>query len=68
MNTDILSNVIIEKVYSITTMYTEANTTYKRKDRPRWAIVIKYEGATLYKSNGASYKSNINNIIILIYL
>lgn len=65
MNTDILSYMIIEKVYSITTMYTEANTTYKRKDRPHWAIVIKYEGETLYKSNGVSYTSNINNIIIL---
>lgn len=65
LNEDILSRLTVEKVYSITSMYTEANKTFKRKNRPQWAIVIKYEGETLYKSKGVSYTSNMNNIIIL---
>ena len=65
MYLDILSDLIITKVYSATTMYTEKNAKVKRNNRSKWAIVIKYEGETIYTSNKKSYLSNIHNIIIL---
>lgn len=65
MDTEILSNLIITKIHSISTMYTEKNTGAKRNNRPVWAFVIKYEGETRYKSNGREYISNTNNIAIL---
>lgn len=65
MHSDILSNLVITKIYSATTMYTKKNTKIKRSDRSRWAIVIKYEGETTYFSNGKAFTSNINNIFIL---
>ena len=46
-------------------MYTEEKTNSKRLNRPAWAIVIKYEGETVYNSGGKNYISNINNIVIL---
>ncbi len=39
-NVEILSNLVITKVYSASTMYTPQNTKTKKSDRPRWAIVI----------------------------
>jgi len=63
---DILSDLIITKIYSATTMYTEKNVKNKRNNRSRWAIVIKYEGETLYLSKGKAYHSDINNIVILL--
>lgn len=65
MNLDILSNLIITKVNSATTMYTEKNTKTQKNNRPRWAIVIKYEGETVYVSKGKTYLSDINNLVIL---
>ena len=65
MNSEILSNLIITKVYSATTMYTEKNAKVKRSNRSKWAIVIKYEGKTMYVSKGKSYLSDIHNLVIL---
>ena len=65
MYTDILSNLIITKIHSVSTMYTEKRTNVKRTNRPLWALVIKYEGETIYESNGKKYISDINNINIL---
>lgn len=65
MNLSVLSNLVITKVYSASTMYNEKNTKGKRKYRPCWAIVIKYEGETIYTANEKQYVSNINHIIIL---
>lgn len=62
---DVLSNLIITKVYSATTMYNEKTSKTKRINRPSWALVIKYEGETIYTSNGNTYLSNAENIIIL---
>ena len=50
MHKNILSNLIITKVYSATTMYNEIGAKANRTDRPCWAILIKYEGETLYDS------------------
>ena len=61
----ILSNLIINKVCSATTIYNETNARGKRSNRSCWAILIKYEGETLYYSNGKTYVSNVNNMVIL---
>lgn len=65
MNYEILSNLIIEKVHSVSTMYTETKTNAKRQNRPLWALIIKYEGETYYRSDEKEYISNIDNIAIL---
>ena len=65
MRSDILSNLIISKVYSATTLYSEGNTKIKRNNRSCWAIVIKYEGETIYTCNKKSCISDIHNLVIL---
>ena len=65
MNSEILSDLIITKVYSATTMYTEKNAKTKRNNRQNWAFVIKYEGETLYDTGRKIYISNVNNLVIL---
>ena len=46
-------------------MYSPTGSGTKRADRTRWAIVLKYEGETLYKSNGKVIRSNASNMVIL---
>lgn len=46
-------------------MYTGKDVKAKRVNRPCWAIVIKYEGETIYYAYEKSYVSNISNVIIL---
>lgn len=65
MNAEILSDLTIKKIYSISTIYTEKNAHAKRENRSQWALVIKYEGETCYFSNGKKYISNINSIALL---
>ena len=65
MNADILANLVITKVHSVSTLYTPKNKKLKRNDRERWAVVIKYEGETVYTSNGKRFISDIGHIVIL---
>lgn len=65
MNVDILSNLVITKVNSILTLYNPETTKSVRNDRPCWAVVIKYEGETVYISNGKRFLSDISHIAIL---
>ena len=65
MRIDILSDLVITKVYSVSTFYTPEKTKLKRNDRKRWAVVIKYEGETVYNSNGKRFLSDIDHIVIL---
>ena len=65
MNTTDLSNLVITKVHSVSTMYTPEDTILKRTDRSCWAVVIKYEGETVYTSNGTQMISDSNHIVIL---
>ncbi len=62
---EFLADLVIEKVYSVSTIYTEKYTKSGRQNRPMWALVIKYEGETQYVSNGKTYVSNIRNIAVL---
>ena len=65
MTIDILSDLVITKVYSVSTLYTPEMTKLRRNDRQRWAVVIKYEGETVYSSNGKRFLSDIEHIVIL---
>ena len=65
MTIDILSDFVITKVHSVSTLYTPEKTKLKRNDRQRWAVVIKYEGETVYTSNGKQFLSDIGHILIL---
>ena len=65
MNADIFSGIVITKVHSISTLYTQKNTKAQRKNRRCWAIVIKYEGETIYRSGGKNVVSDIRHIVVL---
>lgn len=65
MKEEILSNLIINQVTGIYTMYSGKNESSKRKDRPMWSVTFKYEGETEYICNGKKYISNANNPLIL---
>lgn len=62
---DILNNLIITQVFSATTMYSDTNTSSRRINRQRWAIIIKYEGETVYCAYGKEYISNRTHLAIL---
>lgn len=65
MDYEILSDLIITRIHSISTIYTEKNAVSSRQNRHHWALVVKYEGETVYTSEGKEYISNINNIAVL---
>ena len=61
MNQDILSNIIITRIVSISTLYNDEGISRTRHNRQLWAIIVKYEGESQYICNGKKYLSNINN-------
>ncbi len=65
MKIDILSNLVITKIHSVSTLYTPKNTKQKRNNRRYWAVVIKYEGETVYTSNGKQFLSDLNHVVVL---
>ena len=65
MITEILSSLVITDVRSTSPMYNAENTRLRRVDRPCWAIIIKYEGETIYSFGKDRIVSDINNIVIL---
>lgn len=65
MSIDILSNLVITKIHSATTMYTSGGTRIKRGERPCWAIVHKFEGETVYVSGQKHYVSDWTHPVVL---
>ena len=65
MSLNILSNLIITKVCSVSTLYSPENKKARRVNRPLWAIILKYEGETVYTSGGKKYLSDLSHIAIL---
>ena len=65
MHADILSNLVITGLHSASTMYTLENTKGRKTDRPRWAVYIKYEGETIYRSYGKDFLSDRDHIVVL---
>lgn len=62
---DFLSNLVIKKVLSVNTIFGDKGASGKREKRANWAIILKYEGETEYKSGGKTFISNNENIVIL---
>lgn len=65
MSIEVLSNLVITKVDSASTFYNPQTKKSRRIDRPCWAVVIKYEGETIYNSNGKQFLSDLHHMVIL---
>lgn len=65
MSIDLLSNLIITRVNAVSTMYTPEHKKSEKKDRSCWAVYIKYEGETIYRSKGKEYLSDRDHIVVL---
>lgn len=65
MHIEVLSKLVIRKINFVSVMYSEAGKKIKRSNRSSWAIVLKYEGETIYKSAGKQYISAPGNAVIL---
>lgn len=65
MDAMLLSRVRIDRVISVNSVYSAENSGVSRRDRERWAIILKYEGETVYRTESGEHVSNLNNIYIL---
>lgn len=65
MQEELLETLMVTGVHSASTMFTLENTKVKKKDRPRWAIVLKFEGETVYTSGGNRFLSDLNHLVVL---
>lgn len=65
MDREALSNLVITSVRSVSTFYSPQNKKIKRIDRPCWAIVLKYEGETVYESGEKRFTSNLHHVTVL---
>lgn len=65
MCNDVLSNLVIKKVLSVNTIFSDKGANAKKINRPCWAIILKFEGETEYKCGGKTLISNNENIVIL---
>lgn len=65
MQDDILANLVITGVRSVSNIYNPAQAKGEKIDRPRWAIVMKYEGQTVYTAGGKTMRSDRNHIALL---
>ena len=65
MNSNFLSNLVIKKIYSAATVFTEKNTKNTRSNRSCWAVIMKYEGETKYFLKDKTVLSDKNNVVVL---
>ena len=65
MHTGILSNLVITNIRSANDLYTPENTNRERNDRKRWAMILKYEGQTVYTCEGKQVLSDIEHMVLL---
>ena len=65
MEKEILSNLVITRVHSATTLYSPAGARSRRSNRSCWAILLKYEGETIYHADGKRFLSDPNHPILL---
>ena len=65
MSVDFLSDLVITGVRSVSTLYNSKNNGAKRCDRPCWAIIVKYEGETVYTSGKKRFVSDLSHIALL---
>ncbi|MBQ7386546.1 MAG: helix-turn-helix transcriptional regulator [Clostridia bacterium] len=62
---DILSDLIITDVYHASTFYNAKDASGKRTKRPRWMVLYKMSGKTVYRQNGAELVSREGCVAIL---
>ena len=60
-----LSKLTITKIYSAATLFSDTGVSAKKVDRPRSAIIFKYEGETVYHFYGDDVVSNSSCAVIL---
>ena len=65
MSINILSNLVITGVRSVSTLYSPESKKARRVNRPLWAIILKYEGETVYTSGGKNFLSDISHVAVL---
>lgn len=65
MDVGLLSGLRIREVTSVNSVYNAENSGASRRDRERWAIILKYEGESIYFTESGEYVSNANNLYIL---
>ncbi len=65
MNAEILSKLIITKIRSVATVFTPENAKRRVDKRSLWAVIVKYEGETVYFCDGKQYRSDIENLVVL---
>ena len=65
MNEVLLSDMMISRVRLVTTMHSPCGASGLRKDRPSWALVLKYEGRTVYTSGGGRIISDMTSAVLL---
>lgn len=65
MSIEILSDLVITKIRSVSTLYNSKNNGVKRFDRPCWAVVVKYEGETVYTCQKKKFISDLSHIVVL---
>ena len=61
----VLSNLIITGIRSVSVMYNDPQAKGKKTDRSRWAVILKYEGQTVYISQGQQLLSDREHLILL---
>ncbi len=62
---ELLSNIVINRIISTNSFYSQENTGGRRTFRKQWAIILKYEGETVYNCNDTQFISNKSSIVIL---
>lgn len=65
MGLEILSTLVISEVCMVSTLYNLAGPKRYREGREVWAVVVKYEGETIYTSSRGEHISNAASITIL---
>ncbi len=65
MSDNVLSNVIVNKIWAISRINVPPCATSSKGNRERYAIAIKTSGKTIYTSQGMEYLSDPNHIILL---
>ncbi len=61
----LLTDLVIEEIYAVTTLFSDTGERAGRVDRPCWAVVYKYEGETVYQAGERRYVSNRDHIMVL---
>ena len=65
MKTNNLCELIIKRAKAPITIFTKKSVQSKRNKRECWAIIHKFEGETVYKTEKGEYISNFDNMVIL---